>query len=212
MSEEPPHPLKLISLLLQYPEGRLVDARADLLEAAAALPDGEQSDAIRRFTDWYAGTALDVLQALYVETFDFTRRAALHLTYHKLGDRRQRGIALLTLKQRYAAAGFAVSDSELPDYLPLILEFAALAPEAGLEILERHRESLELLRAALHDAASPWATLIDAVTMPLPGLSRAQAARVRRLAEQGPPEEQVGLEPFGPPEIVAPGAVPGNAQ
>lgn len=196
------HPLKLVSLLLQYPGGELLGARADLCDAAAELRDGPQGDAVRRFTTWYRQVPGDELQARYVETFDFARRSSLYLTYHVFGDRRQRGMALLRLKQRYAAAGLDVGDAELPDYLPVVLEFAALAQEPGLEILTRHRESVELIRAALHDQASPWAPLLDAVALPLPGLTRTQLARVRRLAKEGPPEEEVGLEPFAPPEVM----------
>jgi nitrate reductase molybdenum cofactor assembly chaperone NarJ/NarW len=201
---EPVNPLKLVSLLLQYPDGELIAARAELCAAARELPAGPQAAAVARFAAWYADVPPDELQARYVETFDFARRSCLYLTYHVFGDRRQRGMALLGLKQRYAAAGFAVDDAELPDYLPLVLEFAVLAPEPGLEILHRHRESLELIRASLHDGDSPWAPLLDAVTQPLPGLTRVQAARVRRLAQEGPPEEQVGLETFAPPGVMPP--------
>jgi nitrate reductase delta subunit len=196
------HPFKLVSLLLQYPGEELLDARADLCEGAEELAPGPQGDAIRSFARWYAAAGGEELQRRYVETFDFQRRCALHLTYHTLGDRRQRGMALLALKQRYAAAGLELGDGELPDYLPVLLEFAALAPEPGLEILARSRESIELVRSSLHAAESPWAPLLDAVALPLPGLTRAQAARIRRMAAEGPPEEQVGLEPFGPPELM----------
>ena len=211
MSAGAVHPLKLVSLLLQYPEGELLAAREELCDAAAELGDAPQSAAIRAFAAWYRHVPADELQALYVETFDFTRRSTLHLTYHVFGDRRQRGVALLGLKQRYAAAGLEVGETELPDYLPLVLEFAVLAGAPGLEILARHRTSIELIRASLHAQSSPWAPLLDAVALPLPGLTRTQAARVRKLAQEGPPAEQVGLEPFGPPEIMPPsGAVAGG--
>lgn len=199
MSPGAAHPLKLTSLLLQYPDGDLLAARDDLAAAADDLDGGPQGDAIRSFAAWWRDVPADELQARYVETFDFSRRSALYLTYHLLGDRRQRGMALLALKQRYAAAGLEMDDGELPDYLPVVLEFAVLAHEPGLEVLHRYRASVELIRASLHDGGSPWAALLDAVVAPLPGLSKAQEARVRRLAKEGPPEEQVGLEPFAPP-------------
>ena len=209
MSDGPVHVLKLVSLLLQYPEGELLEARAELADAAEALPAGRQADAVRAFARWYRDVPGDELQAAYVETFDFSRRSSLHLTYHVFGDRRQRGMALLALKQRYAAAGFELGDGELPDYLPVVLEFAALAGEPGLEVLARNREAVELVRAALHGQASPWAGLLDAVALPLPELTRAQVARIRRMAQEGPPEEEVGLEPFAPPEAM-PAAVSGG--
>jgi nitrate reductase delta subunit len=111
-------------------------------------------------------------------------------------------MALLAVKQQYRAAGFELGDGELPDYLPVMLEFASLAGEPGIDLLARHRDALELVRAALHDMQSPWAPLLDAVCAPLPGLTRAQASRVRRLAREGPPGEEVGLEPFAPPEVM----------
>ena len=196
------HPLKLVSLLLQYPTAELLEARAELAEAARELAPGAQADAIAGFADWYADQPADVLQSSYVESFDFSRRHSLYLTYHLFGDRRQRGMALLALKTRYANAGLPLADGELPDYLPVVLEFTVLAPDAGLEILAHYRAALELIRSGLHADASPWAPLLDAVAAPLPALTRAQAARVRRLAQEGPPEEEVGLEPFAPPEVM----------
>lgn len=211
MSTDSVHPLKLVSLLLQYPDGELLAARAALCDAAGEVGGGPQADAIRRFVAWYRDVPAAELQARYVETFDFSRRASLYLTYHVFGDRRQRGMALLALKQRYTAAGLEVDDGELPDYLPLMLESAVLAPEPGLEILARHRESIELVRGSLHADGSQWAALLDAVVLPLPGLTRAQAARIRRLAQDGPPGEEVGLEPFAPPEMMPPAPIAGSA-
>lgn len=193
---------KLLSLLLQYPGDELLAARAEVAEAARGGP-------LARFAAWWAGEEPGELRRTYVETFDFARRNSLYLTYHVHGDRRQRGIALLRLKQRYAAAGLELTDGELPDYLPVMLEFAALAPaDAGLAALAESRDAIELVRASLHQAGSPYALLLDAVAEMLPGLTGAQAARVRRLAAEGPPSEQVGLEPFAPPEVMPMGGAP----
>lgn len=195
-------PYKLLSLLLQYPSPALHAARSDVREAVAELPGGRRRQAIERFAGWWSAVPLEDLQARYVETFDFQRRHALYLTYHSFGDRRQRGMALLALKQRYAGAGLDLGDGELPDYLPVVLEACALAPDVGLEILARNREPIELVRSSLHSEHSPWAELLDAVVAELPAMTRRQLNKVARLAEQGPPEEEVGLEPFAPPEVM----------
>jgi nitrate reductase molybdenum cofactor assembly chaperone NarJ/NarW len=193
--------LKLLSLLLQYPTDELLTARAELVAA------GGRGGPIGRFLDWWAGEDPGELRRAYVETFDFARRNSLYVTYHVHGDRRQRGVALLRLKQRYAAAELDLLDGELPDYLPVMLEFAALAPDGvGLAALADSRDAIELIRAGLHDTGSPYALLLDAVAEELPGLTGAQAARVRRLAAEGPPSEQVGLEPFAPPEVMPMGS------
>ena len=203
MAAEPVHPLKLASLLLQYPSDAVLAGRAELAEAAAELPRGRQREALERFLHRFAAAPPAELRHEYVDTFDFTRRNSLYLTYHVHGDRRQRGVALLRLKQRYAAAGLDLLDGELPDFLPVVLEYAALVPDdLGLAALAESHDALELLRASLHEAGSAYAHLLDAVVCALPGLTRPQAARVARLAADGPPTEEVGLEPFAPPEVM----------
>jgi nitrate reductase delta subunit len=205
---EPIHPLKLASLLLQYPSAAAREAVAGLDPAELAPLRGRQAERIASFLEWYRGRSLDELRRAYVETFDFARQRSLHLTYHLHGDSRQRGLALARLKQDYAAAGLEGDAAELPDFLPLMLEFCALAPEpAGRELLDRQRPAIELVRDSLHREQSPFAALLDAVVDGLPGLTERQLARIRRLAAEGPPSERVGLEPFAPPEVMP---VPGG--
>ncbi len=200
------HPFKLASVLLQYPVGETWEAVRDLSLDEVGPLRGQQEAHLRRFLSWYGAQAINDLQRNYVESFDFQRRRSLHLTYHMHGDSRQRGLALLKLKQAYDTAGFDVEERELPDYLPLMLEFASLTPDGlGLDLLDRNRPSIELIRAGLHEDQDPFAELLDAVVEMLPGLTRRQIARIRRLAADGPPTEEVGLEPFAPPEVM-PGA------
>ncbi|HVM58300.1 MAG TPA: hypothetical protein VMT74_12605, partial [Gaiellaceae bacterium] len=85
---------------------------------------------------------------------------------------------------------------ELPDYLPVLLEYASLEPEDGEALLNELRVPLELVRARLHEKDGPYAELLDRVVGALPRRTRAQAEAARRLAEEGPPAELVGLEPF----------------
>lgn len=208
---EPVHPLKVCSLLLQYP-------REDLREAARAVDSvgigparRRQAELLREFCAWYAGTSLAELERVYVESLDFSKRSSLHLTYHVHGDSRQRGLALVRLKERYRAAGFQPPEAELPDYLPLMLEFCALAPaDAGAELLEEHRVALELVRGGLAAESSPYERLLGAVVAGLGRLPAAKLAKVRRLAAEGPPREEVGLEPFAPPSVMPTGD-PGTA-
>jgi nitrate reductase molybdenum cofactor assembly chaperone NarJ/NarW len=196
-------PLKLVSLLLQYPREELREAAlaAGAIEIAPAR--GRQAERLREFCAWYGTTPVGELQRRYVESFDFSKQCSLHLTYHVHGDRRQRGMALLRLKQAYREGGLEPPGTELPDYLPLMLEFAALAPDGqATALLEEHRVAIELVRAGLAREASPFAPLLDAVVDALPRLSSGKLARIRRLAVEGPPHEEVGLEPFAPPEVM----------
>lgn len=201
---DPVHPLKLASLLLQYPSERLWEARNEIRAELASVRGGRTRDALERFLDWFERGELAERQRDYVETFDFSRRNSLHLTYHRWGDLRQRGLALLRLKERYATAGFELADGELPDYLPAMLEFCGLSGEEGINAIGEHREALELVRSGLREDGSAYAHVLDAVVAELPRLTRRQAARAARLAADGPPTEEVGLEPFAPPEVMPP--------
>ena len=129
MAPEPVHPLKLASVLLQYPTTSALDSVAGLDPAEIAPCRGRQAQRLASFLDWYRGRPVGDLQGIYVETFDFAKQRSLHLTYHLHGDSRQRGLALLRLKEAYAAEGLEGDAGELPDFLPLMLEFCALAPE-----------------------------------------------------------------------------------
>ena len=131
----------------------------------------------------------------YVEVFDTRRRCCLYLTWWTDGETRRRGSALAALKARYRAAGVELDTTELPDFLPAVLEFAATADlAAGLQLLQEHRAGIELLRLALLDAGTPYAGPVEAVCALLPGPSPADVAAAKALARNGPPREQVGLE------------------
>jgi len=192
-------PWALLSLLLRYPDDRVLAAAGDV----TMLPPGPVRDALERFV---AGWTRD-RAATYVETFDLRRRASLHMTYYAHGDTRERGMALLRLKKLYRAAGLPLDSGELPDHLTVMLAFAALAPDGyGEALLAEHRPAIELLRLSLHDLSSPYAHVLDALAACLPALSVTERGEVARLAREGPPEEAVGLQPYGPPEAMPTGA------
>lgn len=195
-------PYALLALLLQYPDDAILDGREDVRAACRAMEvEPPSGGTFRDFAAWWAETPEYSLQAAYVDTFDLGRRCALHLTYPLFGDRRERGMALLRLKHRYATHGFALGGTELPDFLPVMLEYAAADPD-GEALLAEHRVPVELLRAALHDCASPYAAAVDLLCDLLGEPTDEQRAQVERIAAEGPPMETVGLEPFAPPDVM----------
>jgi nitrate reductase delta subunit len=199
-----PPPWALLSFLLRYPDATVVAARRELAGQVAALPPGAVRTALERFLQTWGADP-----SHYVETFDLRRRASLHLTYYAHGDTRERGMALLRLKKLYRAAGLPLASAELPDHLTIMLAFAALAPAGhGEALLAEHRPAIELLRLSLHDLDSPYAHVLDALAALLPALSVTERAQVAQLAKDGPPDEAVGLEPYGPPEAMPVGARP----
>ncbi|WP_030293375.1 nitrate reductase molybdenum cofactor assembly chaperone [Streptomyces katrae] len=186
------------SLLLSHPDEDWSQRLCLVRSCLGDLGDrgGEEAALLLRFCTAVADAPQLELSARYVATFDRSRRRTLHLTYYTDGDTRRRGQALLRWKQLYRDHGWQPPADELPDFLPLALEFAARCPHAGRPALQEHRAALELLRMALADHKSPYADVLTAVCLTLPGPSPADRAAALRLARSGPPTETVGLLPF----------------
>ncbi len=140
------------------------------------------------------------IQTHYVDVFDLSRKHSLYLSYWTDGDTRRRGEVLAAFKQRYRRSGFLVDTwGELPDYLPMVLEYAAIVdPVDGTALLQEYRSSVELLRLALAERGTPYAGVLTAVCSTLPGPSPADRKAVMAMAAAGPPTEMVGLEPKDP--------------
>ncbi len=196
--------MEIASLMLRHPDDDLLAARDEIARAASTLAPGAGRDLIAAAAARWAARPADALREEYVSTFDLSRRTSLDLTYFTYGDRRQRGIALLGIRRRFEAGGFEPDGTELPDYLPMALEFAASGHPDGAQMLMDHRPVIELLRLALAEADSPFADVVGAVTACLPELSDEEDVLVRTLAREGPPVEAVGLEPFAPPDVMPP--------
>jgi nitrate reductase molybdenum cofactor assembly chaperone NarJ/NarW len=215
---------KLASVLLQYPTAALLDGLDELGAFAATTSPRSARDAFARFLAWLRATPPADVAQHYVQTFDLRRRCALYLTYYRYGDTRKRGLAMVAFKAAYRDAGFVPSEDELPDYLPMVLDFAALTgrgrgggvvptgetatlptahPCRGLRLLRSPRADLELLRRALAKAESPYQDVVVAVCAQLPRLGRRELGQVLTAWESGPPREEVGLEPFAPPDYLA---------
>ncbi|MHA6794273.1 nitrate reductase molybdenum cofactor assembly chaperone [Pseudonocardia bannensis] len=193
--------LQAASVCLQYPDDTVLAALPVVRDAVQALPEDRPRERLGRFLDSAAAVPPAALAEHYVEVFDTRRRCCLYLTWWTDGDTRRRGPALAALKARYRTAGLDLRGDELPDYLPVVCEYAATADLAdGLALLQEYRAGLELLRLALLDAGTPYAAPVEAVCALLPGPSPADVAAAKALARSGPPREQVGLElaPFTP--------------
>ncbi|RMI35175.1 nitrate reductase molybdenum cofactor assembly chaperone [Nocardia stercoris] len=197
---------RIAALLLDYPGTENLELAGQLGAAASELPS-EVRIPLKRFLAHLVVTPALELTQHYVETFDMRRRASLHLTYYAYGDTRKRGMALLRFKQAYRQAGVELGDHELPDHLGVVLEFAATVdPVGGERLLGEHLPVIELLRLSLSDSGSPYADILAAVAGTLPPLTTPDRRRIAELAAQGPPEEEVGLEPFAMDPLSSTGA------
>lgn len=197
------------SLLLDYPDDDLF-ARLDLVHRSCAALPPRLAEPLRATVTDLSSAPLGELQAAYVETFDTRRRSALFLTYFAYGDTRKRGMALLRFAQTYAESGHVLAAHELPDHLCVVLEYGATVDLAAAHrLLCDHRAGLELLRRSLAEESSRWAGAAEAVCACLPALRGDEVAAVAALAAQGPPEEEVGLTPYGGPAFDVGPAGPG---
>lgn len=187
------------SLLLGYPDPELV-AKVGLIQQALADAAPARLAEIEPLFVFWAGIPLARAQNTYVDTFDLSRRQTLYLSYYTDGDTRRRGATLAAVKQRYRQGGAIVdTHGELPDYLPLILEYAArVDPIDGAQLLQEFRRSLELLRLGLIECKSPYAGILTAICATLPGASPADRQAVMAMAAAGPPVETVGLDNENP--------------
>jgi nitrate reductase molybdenum cofactor assembly chaperone NarJ/NarW len=188
---------QVVSLLLDYPDDVLLQRVPMLRAVVAALPD-TQRPPLEGFLDRLERGDLGALQQEYVDTFDVTRKCSLHLTYFTQGDTRRRGVALVEFKQAYRKAGVEFdSDVELPDHLCVVLEFGAVQDWAtAWHLLTRHRVGIEVLRAGLAQRDSPWLPVLEALRSTLPVLDGTDQEALMRLVAEGPPQEEVGLEPY----------------
>lgn len=188
----------LLSRFLQYPSHDLQQfCEQQASEVLSEIRCQEQQRVFRQFIDYVLETPLAAQQQTYVATFDFHKRASLYMSFHSFGDRRERGMAMVNLKQRFRAAGFQLHAEELPDYLPVVLEFSAFAEsDFAREVLGEFRLAIELIRATLREEESPYQALFDALLLTQPPLTDEQREQMQIRAAQGPPAESVGLDPF----------------
>ena len=191
---------------LSYPDGDLL-AKVPLMRAALA----EFPGAVEHFQEVLESlesTPLMEAQAHYVREFDLSRRHALHLSYWTDGDTRRRGEVLGSFKKAYRQSDILVdTQGELPDYLPMVLEYTALVDfSAGRELLIQYRPSLEMLKFGLLKDNLPHARILQAICATLPGKSPEDEQAAMRMAGYGPPTEAVGLDPYDPRLLPVKGA------
>ena len=120
---------KLLAFLLEYPDTTWGEALTGLNEVVNEVAELWRRELLSGFLTYARGTASLELQEAYTQAFDLDAATSLHLTYHLMGDSEDRGKALAGLLWIYHREGFDTALGELPDYLPMMLEFLAVCPE-----------------------------------------------------------------------------------
>ncbi|MDD4943807.1 MAG: nitrate reductase molybdenum cofactor assembly chaperone [Rhodoferax sp.] len=171
--------LRVLARLLSYPNAAL---RADLADMRAAIQSEQavtrsrQAELFMLMNNIAKGDSLQI-EADYVELFDRGHATSLHLFEHVHGDSRDRGPAMIDLTQTYEKAGLFLAEGELPDYLPVVLEYASTQPpQEARAFLGEMTHILNAIFSALQQRNTAYASVIGAL-IELSG-EKAQAVAV----------------------------------
>jgi nitrate reductase molybdenum cofactor assembly chaperone NarJ/NarW len=158
--------LRVLAALLGYPDARLrghLPEMAALLEADGALSVSRRAE-IAALVRWLAESDPLDAETGYVETFDRRRATSLHLFEHVHGDSRDRGPAMIDLAQTYEQAGLYLAPGELPDYLPVVLEFVSTQPpREARAFLGEIAHLVNAIFGALLEHGSRYASVLGAL-------------------------------------------------
>jgi nitrate reductase delta subunit len=162
---------RIVSSLLEYPDAELRAALPEIRAAVTSADDisPDERSVLAAFLDKVEACVTReplVLEEEYVRTFDMVPEHSMHMTHHLIGEDKNRGPALIDLGEYYKSYGFELNADarELPDYLPLMLEFVSMLEVAEAKLfLSRWTKVLRQLRVNLEEAGSIHADLIHLV-------------------------------------------------
>lgn len=189
-----PHTYKALAVLLSYPEDPVreaVPAAMDVVRSEGLVPEKLQR-ALSRLADELSGGDPYALKENYVQLFDRTRSLSLNLYEHVHGESRERGPAMVALRELYLAEGLELGTSELPDHLPVFLEFLSqLPPERAASLLGEAVHVIEALGERLRRRTSHYRSVFGALAA-LAG-EKADQGALRALLEE-PDDDPDDLE------------------
>lgn len=156
----------LIAKLLDYPTEELTQHLAEIssLVQQSTEINSAQKEKIISVIRTIESMPLLKLQGLYVDTFDMNGKHSLHITHHLYGEEGERGLAMADLVQHYQKYGWEISNGELPDYLPLILEFlSTIAVEESTAFLNQAANAIDILLQNLQQSEVFYSPLIEVI-------------------------------------------------
>lgn len=197
---------KVLARLLDYPQAEMLaalDEMAEVVDQAQRLSQPCQRS-LQALLANYQGVDLLDAQEDYVALFDRGRFLSLHLFEHVHGESRDRGQAMVNLLQMYQSHGFEMDSRELPDYLPLFLEFLSQLPEEqeALQLLQDAMPVLSLLGARLTERGSTFAAIFAALA-DLAGEPEAITSIRQQVAAEGDDETLLNIDALWEEEAVS---------
>lgn len=194
---------KALSLLLSYPQPEWLEQiplLVEEIEQPSCLPRELREQLLAWLAQLDDSDCLE-LQAQYVALFDRGRKLSLHLFEHTHAESRERGPALVELLQLYRQHGLELDARELPDYLPLLLEFCGhIWNDATQRLLQQALPIIQLLEARLQQQASPYALPMSALVVLL---GHAPLLMAEQVSQEGPDEALLNLDNIWQDEAVS---------
>ena len=201
--------LRALGALVSYPTEEMRQALPEIADAIRASPlvaPREREELDRLIEEIAAGDLLDA-EERYVALFDRGRATSLHLFEHLLGESRDRGQALVDLRRVYESAGYELSARELPDYLPVVLEYLSCRDLAETRpMLADCAELLKEIGTALLARRSAYAAVLQALLV-IAGEDRLDAAAVAPAADR---DEDFDRDWADPPAFGETAGAPGR--
>ena len=150
-----------LSSLLSYPDEEWRAEIPDWKALIHEISNRQIREKLLHFVEASGSLSPEALLEHYVYTFDVGKKTHVYVTYFNSGEQRERGVELLHLKNTYEQSGFLPTEKELPDYLPLMLEFAAAAEiEAARSVFEKYLSNVRELASRLEKNDSIYAELL----------------------------------------------------
>ena len=181
--------LKALAALLGYPSAELKENIAEIsreIDREAVVTPSDRAKLSTLLSRFAQDDLLD-LQSVYSELFDRSRSLSLHLFEHVHGDSRERGQAMIDLGQQYIEGGYFLEGSELPDFVPVFLEYASCLPGADAqEMLSQPAHVFAALAERLDKRGSDYAAVFHSLV----ALANARVdADARAIVDQNTPTE-----------------------
>jgi nitrate reductase delta subunit len=147
---------------MQYPDEAYFSSLPEIKSLVSKMHPGPRRTSIEKFITRLEGEEAIHVQEQYTALFDMSPSTTLNVTYHLWGDGEKRARLLARLQQLYAKAGLEKKSLELPDFLPLILEFLASVPKAiHSRVIKTSLKGVETLVERLRPIASHYSGLLE---------------------------------------------------
>ncbi|MCB2149532.1 MAG: nitrate reductase molybdenum cofactor assembly chaperone [Deltaproteobacteria bacterium] len=164
MIDHPTDSLHVLSVLLHYPDEELFNRLDEISSVAEHSRPAEIWSAIQAFVNELNTHSLIQVQERYTAVFDIDPKTTMNMTWHAFGDNEKRAAALAHLQHNYEQAGWTRITGELPDYLPMMLEFLAICPHPEhTAAVWQCLQGMQLLVARLEKKAPVYADLLQPI-------------------------------------------------